>query len=85
MDLFLFWDTFFKSIKLFCLTRIVQFPLFKSQFVQISFIYHPDSSSLEVVDKYFTQYALEEQDILGQKKCVDKVLALVPEDILFLF
>ncbi|XP_024149068.1 DNA primase small subunit [Oryzias melastigma] len=39
------------------------------------------SSSLEVVDKYFTQYALEEQDILGQKKCVDKVLALVPEDV----
>ncbi|RVE70800.1 hypothetical protein OJAV_G00067960 [Oryzias javanicus] len=30
------------------------------------------SSSLEVVEKYFTEYALQEQDILGQKKCVDK-------------
>lgn len=41
------------------------------------------SESLTVVEKYFTQYALHEQDILGQKESVEKVLALVPDDILF--
>uniref|UniRef100_A0A674MIZ2 DNA primase n=1 Tax=Takifugu rubripes TaxID=31033 RepID=A0A674MIZ2_TAKRU len=38
--------------------------------------------SLAVVEKYFTQYAIHDQDILGQKESVEKVLALVPEDIL---
>lgn len=42
-----------------------------------------NSESLTVVEKYFTQYALHEQDILGQKESVEKVLALVPDDILF--
>lgn len=41
-----------------------------------------NSESLTVVEKYFTQYAIHDQDILGQKESVDKVLALVPEDIL---
>ncbi|XP_068996800.1 DNA primase small subunit [Embiotoca jacksoni] len=39
------------------------------------------SKSLAVVERYFTQYALEEQDILGRKESVDKVLALMPEDV----
>uniref|UniRef100_A0A3P9MHA4 DNA primase n=1 Tax=Oryzias latipes TaxID=8090 RepID=A0A3P9MHA4_ORYLA len=39
------------------------------------------SASLEVVEKYFLEYAVQEQDILGRKECVDKVLALVPEDV----
>uniref|UniRef100_A0A665T8H2 DNA primase n=1 Tax=Echeneis naucrates TaxID=173247 RepID=A0A665T8H2_ECHNA len=39
--------------------------------------------SLDVVEKYFTDYA-HEQAILGHNKSVDKVLALVPEDILFI-
>ncbi|KAM4610974.1 DNA primase small subunit [Polymixia lowei] len=38
--------------------------------------------SLTVVERYFSQYALQEQDILGKKETLDKVLALVPEDIL---
>ncbi|XP_029974586.1 DNA primase small subunit [Salarias fasciatus] len=37
--------------------------------------------SLAVVEKYFPQYALKDQDILGRKESVDKVLALVPEDV----
>uniref|UniRef100_A0A8D3DYT1 DNA primase n=1 Tax=Scophthalmus maximus TaxID=52904 RepID=A0A8D3DYT1_SCOMX len=41
--------------------------------------------SLAVVERYFPQYALHEQEILSRKESVDKVLALVPEDILFLF
>lgn len=36
--------------------------------------------SLMVVERYFTRYALQEQDILGNKETLDKVLALVPED-----
>uniref|UniRef100_A0A8D3C4P0 DNA primase n=1 Tax=Scophthalmus maximus TaxID=52904 RepID=A0A8D3C4P0_SCOMX len=40
--------------------------------------------SLAVVERYFPQYALHEQEILSRKESVDKVLALVPEDILFL-
>uniref|UniRef100_A0A3B4A5T4 DNA primase n=1 Tax=Periophthalmus magnuspinnatus TaxID=409849 RepID=A0A3B4A5T4_9GOBI len=38
--------------------------------------------SLTVVERYFSRYALHEQDILGRKETLDKVLALVPEDIL---
>lgn len=37
--------------------------------------------SLKVVERYFTQYALKDQDILGRKESVEKVLALVPEDV----
>lgn len=37
--------------------------------------------SLMVVERYFTRYALQEQDILGRKETLDKVLALVPEDV----
>uniref|UniRef100_A0A8C7UVN6 DNA primase n=1 Tax=Oncorhynchus mykiss TaxID=8022 RepID=A0A8C7UVN6_ONCMY len=42
------------------------------------------TESLTVVERYFSQYALLGQDILGSKEAVDKVLALLPEDILFL-
>lgn len=35
-----------------------------------------------MVERYFPQYAIVEQDILGSKESVDKVLALLPEDIL---
>uniref|UniRef100_A0A3Q3AXV5 DNA primase n=1 Tax=Kryptolebias marmoratus TaxID=37003 RepID=A0A3Q3AXV5_KRYMA len=38
--------------------------------------------SLAVVEHYFPQYALQQQDLLSRKDSVDKVLALVPEDIL---
>lgn len=37
--------------------------------------------SLVVVERYFTRYALQEQDILGRKETLDKVLGLVPEDV----
>lgn len=37
--------------------------------------------SLTVVERYFPRYALQEQDILGRKESVDKVLSLVPEDV----
>ncbi|KAM8976393.1 DNA primase small subunit [Pelodytes ibericus] len=37
--------------------------------------------SLKVVEKYFEQYALVEQDILENKQCWDKVLALVPDTV----
>lgn len=43
-----------------------------------------NSNSLDVVKEYFTQYALHDQDLMGSKESVEKVLALVPEDILFL-
>ncbi|KAM6977607.1 DNA primase small subunit [Aplochiton taeniatus] len=39
--------------------------------------------SLTVVERYFPEYALQGQDLMGNKKTLDKVLALVPEDILF--
>ncbi|XP_041860059.1 DNA primase small subunit [Melanotaenia boesemani] len=39
------------------------------------------SASLAVVERYFVQYALQEQDILGRKESVEKVLALVPDDV----
>lgn len=35
-----------------------------------------------MVEKYFEAYALVGQDILGSPESWDKVLALVPEDIL---
>ncbi|XP_069826528.1 DNA primase small subunit [Dendropsophus ebraccatus] len=35
--------------------------------------------SIKVVERYFAQYALDGQDILENKQCWDKVLALVPE------
>ncbi|KAM3871787.1 DNA primase small subunit [Diretmus argenteus] len=38
--------------------------------------------SLTVVERYFPKYALHEQDILGNKETMEKVLALCPEDIL---
>lgn len=37
--------------------------------------------SLTVVEHYFPRYALQDQDILGRKESVDKVLSLVPEDV----
>ncbi|KAM8754184.1 DNA primase small subunit [Acanthopagrus schlegelii] len=37
--------------------------------------------SLTVVEQYFPRYALQDQDILGRKESIDKVLALVPEDV----
>lgn len=37
--------------------------------------------SLLVVDRYFPRYGIQDQDILGRKESVDKVLALVPEDV----
>ncbi|XP_062247037.1 DNA primase small subunit [Platichthys flesus] len=37
--------------------------------------------SLAVVEKYFPQYALQDQEILSRKESVDKVLAMVPEDV----
>ncbi|KAJ6658089.1 hypothetical protein lerEdw1_001565 [Lerista edwardsae] len=40
------------------------------------------SESVEVVKKYFEKYALVDQDILGSKESYEKVLALVPENIL---
>lgn len=39
--------------------------------------------SLNVVKEYFKEYALVGQDILGNKESYDKVLALVPEYILW--
>uniref|UniRef100_A0A3B5M185 DNA primase n=1 Tax=Xiphophorus couchianus TaxID=32473 RepID=A0A3B5M185_9TELE len=41
--------------------------------------------SLAVVKHYFPQYALQDQNILGRKESEEKVLALVPEDILSIF
>uniref|UniRef100_A0A674BM83 DNA primase n=1 Tax=Salmo trutta TaxID=8032 RepID=A0A674BM83_SALTR len=43
-----------------------------------------DEAYLSLVKQYFPQCALVGQDILGSKEAADKVLALVPEDILFL-
>lgn len=39
--------------------------------------------SLRVIEQRFEKYALVEQDILGSKESTDKVLALVPDDILY--
>ncbi|KAF4805184.1 hypothetical protein TURU_001867 [Turdus rufiventris] len=38
--------------------------------------------SVNVVEKYFEEFALRGQDILGSPEKWDKVLALIPEDIL---
>lgn len=45
--------------------------------------FSPRRESLEVVKEYFVRYAIQDQEILGRKESVEKVLALVPEDILF--
>ncbi|XP_072306380.1 DNA primase small subunit [Eucyclogobius newberryi] len=37
--------------------------------------------SLTLVERYFTRYALHGQEILSRKDTLDKVLALVPEDV----
>ncbi|XP_036886129.1 DNA primase small subunit isoform X2 [Sturnira hondurensis] len=37
--------------------------------------------SINIINKYFEEYALVEQDILGNKESCDKILALVPETI----
>ncbi|XP_070824816.1 DNA primase small subunit isoform X2 [Chaetodon trifascialis] len=37
--------------------------------------------SLTVVEQYFPRYGLQDQGILSHKESVDKVLALVPEDV----
>ncbi|KAJ8260003.1 hypothetical protein GJAV_G00175970 [Gymnothorax javanicus] len=51
--------------------------------VQLSDPIHPFvKESLTVVEHYFTQYAVVGQDILGTKESADKVLALLPDDIL---
>ncbi|XP_030625754.1 DNA primase small subunit [Chanos chanos] len=39
------------------------------------------SQSLTIVEHYFIDYAIKEQDILGTKESTDKVFALLPEDI----
>lgn len=50
--------------------------------VQLSDPLHPFiRESLVVVERYFVQYAIVDQDILGNSKTVDKVLALVPDDV----
>ncbi|KAB5546368.1 hypothetical protein PHYPO_G00071260 [Pangasianodon hypophthalmus] len=41
------------------------------------------SQSLIVVEHYFPQYAIVGQELLGSKASVDKVLSLLPEDILY--
>lgn len=46
--------------------------------------FYTQRESLEVVREYFVRYAIQDQEILGRKESVEKVLALVPEDILFL-
>ncbi|KAK1151312.1 DNA primase small subunit isoform X1 [Acipenser oxyrinchus oxyrinchus] len=52
--------------------------------VQLSDPIHPFiKESLKVLEHYFEDYALVNQDILGSKESIDKVLALLPEDILF--
>jgi DNA primase small subunit len=38
--------------------------------------------SINIIKKYFEKYALVDQDILENKENWDKILALVPEDIL---
>lgn len=38
--------------------------------------------SINIIKKYFEQYALVDQDILENKPSWDKILALVPENIL---
>ncbi|KAM8802747.1 DNA primase small subunit [Rhynchonycteris naso] len=38
--------------------------------------------SINIINKYFEEYALVDQDILGNKESCNKILALVPENIL---
>lgn len=38
--------------------------------------------SINIIKKYFEEYALVNQDILKNKESWDKILALVPENIL---
>ncbi|KAL4655496.1 DNA primase small subunit isoform X2, partial [Arapaima gigas] len=53
--------------------------------VQLSDPVHPFiKESLAVVRRYFVEYALVGQDLMGSRESVDKVLALVPDDILYL-
>ncbi|XP_069614596.1 DNA primase small subunit [Ranitomeya imitator] len=48
--------------------------------VQLSDPIHPFiMKSIKVVERYFKQYALVDQDILENKQCWDKVLSLVPD------
>ncbi|XP_018581026.1 DNA primase small subunit isoform X2 [Scleropages formosus] len=50
--------------------------------VQLSDPVHPFiKESLAVVRRYFTDYALVGQDIMGSKESMDKVVALVPDEI----
>ncbi|XP_035242882.1 DNA primase small subunit [Anguilla anguilla] len=50
--------------------------------VQLSDPIHPSiKESLAVVEHYFPQYALMDQDILGSKESADKVLALLPDEV----
>lgn len=50
--------------------------------VQLSDPVHPFiSASLNVIERYFEEYALTKQDILGNKESWEKILALVPEEI----
>lgn len=51
--------------------------------VDLESVCNLNRESLTVVERYFLQYALQQQNILSNKESVDKVLALVPEDILF--
>uniref|UniRef100_A0A8C5Q857 DNA primase n=1 Tax=Leptobrachium leishanense TaxID=445787 RepID=A0A8C5Q857_9ANUR len=51
--------------------------------VQLSDPIHPFIKSINIVEMYFNQYALEDQDILESKHHWEKVLALVPDDILY--
>nr|KAF6370182.1 DNA primase subunit 1 [Myotis myotis] len=38
--------------------------------------------SINIISKYFEEYALVDQDILGSKESCDKILALIPDNIL---
>ena len=44
--------------------------------------YYSYSKSINIIKKYFEEYALVDQDILENKETWDKILALVPENIL---
>uniref|UniRef100_A0A8C7EIQ5 DNA primase n=1 Tax=Neovison vison TaxID=452646 RepID=A0A8C7EIQ5_NEOVI len=51
--------------------------------VHLSEKIHPFvSKSINIIKKYFQEYALVDQDILENKESWDKILALVPENIL---
>lgn len=44
--------------------------------------YYSYRKSINIISKYFEEYALVDQDILGSKESWDKILALIPENIL---